>query len=45
LSSLDSLEQDIANLLNGKGKKGTIPELWDGHTAERIIKILADVRS
>lgn len=43
LTSLGSLEKDIANLLNGKGKKGSIPELWDGHTAERIIKILADL--
>jgi UDP-N-acetylglucosamine 2-epimerase (non-hydrolysing) len=45
LTSLDSLEKDIANLLNGKGKKGVIPELWDGHTAERIIEILKEKKS
>jgi len=26
--------------LAGKGKAGRIPELWDGHTAERIVAIL-----
>ena len=25
----------------GEWKKGAIPELWDGHTAARIIEILA----
>ena len=29
---------DVLN--KGDWKKGTIPELWDGHTGERIIKIL-----
>ena len=43
LTSLESLEKDIANLLNGKSKKGSIPELWDGHTAERIIRVLKDM--
>jgi UDP-N-acetylglucosamine 2-epimerase (non-hydrolysing) len=27
-------------LFSGKWKKGAIPELWDGHTAERIVEIL-----
>ncbi len=29
-------------ILDGKGKKAKIPEYWDGKTAERIIKILAE---
>jgi len=29
-------------ILNGKGKKGSIPEFWDGRTAERICKIVYD---
>lgn len=41
LTSLDSLKQDIADLLNGGGKKGAVPEFWDGHTAERILEVLA----
>nr|MBC8466047.1 UDP-N-acetylglucosamine 2-epimerase [bacterium] len=27
-------------ILDGHGKTGTYPELWDGHTAERIVSIL-----
>ena len=27
-------------LFNGQWKKGAIPPLWDGHTAERIVEIL-----
>ncbi|KAA3618735.1 MAG: UDP-N-acetylglucosamine 2-epimerase (non-hydrolyzing) [Calditrichaeota bacterium] len=27
-------------ILAGKGKKGEVPELWDGRAAERIVKIL-----
>jgi UDP-N-acetylglucosamine 2-epimerase (non-hydrolysing) len=29
-------------ILNGFGKKGTIPELWDGKTAERIVRVIGD---
>jgi len=28
------------DILVGKGKTGRIPELWDGHAAERIVDIL-----
>ena len=28
-------------ILDGKGKRGKCPELWDGKAAERIVKILA----
>jgi UDP-N-acetylglucosamine 2-epimerase (non-hydrolysing) len=27
-------------ILDGKGKRGIIPELWDGKTAERILEVL-----
>jgi UDP-N-acetylglucosamine 2-epimerase (non-hydrolysing) len=33
-------------ILDGKGKKGGIyPELWDGHTAERIVEIISKRRA
>jgi UDP-N-acetylglucosamine 2-epimerase (non-hydrolysing) len=40
LTSLTALESDLSRLISGKYKKGHIPELWDGHTAERIVEIL-----
>jgi UDP-N-acetylglucosamine 2-epimerase (non-hydrolysing) len=30
------------HILSGEAKKGRIPELWDGRTAERIVEILAE---
>ena len=37
------LVKDIAfKILNGAKKKGSIPELWDGKTACRVIEILID---
>jgi UDP-N-acetylglucosamine 2-epimerase (non-hydrolysing) len=30
-------------LSEGQWKKGTTPELWDGHTSERIVKILLQI--
>ncbi len=46
LTTLDRLERDIANALNGEHRAGTIPPLWDGRTAERILEtLLASVAS
>jgi len=41
LTSIDKLEEDFDYILNGHHPKGKIPDLWDGHTSERIIEILA----
>lgn len=32
--------KEAFKILDGKGKKGTCPELWDGKTSERIVEIL-----
>ena len=34
------LKSELARVLEGKAKKGSIPPLWDGHAAERIAKVL-----
>ena len=36
----DDVPQAIDSMVNGHGKKGTIPALWDGHAADRIAEIL-----
>jgi UDP-N-acetylglucosamine 2-epimerase (non-hydrolysing) len=39
-SDLPRLEREVDAILAGKGKRGAIPELWDGHASERIATIL-----
>ena len=36
----DAIAPAMQKLLSGNWKKGTIPPLWDGNTAERIIDII-----
>jgi UDP-N-acetylglucosamine 2-epimerase (non-hydrolysing) len=36
----EAIPPAMEKLLAGKWKKGTIPELWDGQTAERIVAVL-----
>jgi UDP-N-acetylglucosamine 2-epimerase (non-hydrolysing) len=43
LTSLGTLKEDMERLISGQGKKGTIPELWDGHTAERVLVALREM--
>jgi UDP-N-acetylglucosamine 2-epimerase (non-hydrolysing) len=33
----------LDRLFAGEWKKGAVPELWDGRTGERIVKILGEV--
>jgi UDP-N-acetylglucosamine 2-epimerase (non-hydrolysing) len=37
----EKLRAELALVLAGKQKKGTIPPLWDGHAGERIAHVLA----
>lgn len=34
---------EVDLILNGKGKRGTVPKHWDGKTAERIVKKLGEI--
>jgi UDP-N-acetylglucosamine 2-epimerase (non-hydrolysing) len=40
LTSLQCLLDDINQILEGNRQPGSIPELWDGLTSERILKVL-----
>lgn len=34
--------QEVEKILSGQQRHGTCPTIWDGHTAERIVKILVE---
>ncbi len=36
------LVEEARKVLRGKGKKGRVPELWDGHASSRIVQTLMD---
>ena len=33
---VNAIRQGVADILAGRGKRGRVPEFWDGHAAERI---------
>jgi UDP-N-acetylglucosamine 2-epimerase len=39
-SDREKILKESFRILNGKGKKGKIPKLWDGKASERIVNIL-----
>lgn len=39
----EQIVAEVLKILSGKGKKGRIPELWDGRTATRIVEVLLNV--
>lgn len=39
----DKLRCELAKILAGNAKSGTIPPLWDGHAGERIEEILCQL--
>jgi len=42
LATIESMPGQIAAILDGKWKKGIVPELWDGQTAPRIVAKIED---
>jgi len=38
---IEAIRREAAGILAGHGKQGRVPELWDGHAAERIASDLA----
>ncbi len=36
-----AMEREVTVILSGAGKRGAIPELWDGRAGERIAAVLA----
>jgi len=38
-----AIKPALERLFSGKWKKGSVPEKWDGKTAERIIAVLVNV--
>ncbi len=40
LTSIETIDDQIKLILDGKWKMGGIPELWDGRTAGRIVDVL-----
>lgn len=43
-SNPDKVLQGFEQIMNGRYKKGVIPDLWDGHAAERIAKIFSGLK-
>ena len=39
----DNIKPALDKLFAGQWKEGKIPPLWDGHTAERIVRILSEL--
>jgi UDP-N-acetylglucosamine 2-epimerase (non-hydrolysing) len=45
LVDMSNIERQSASILAGRWKKGKIPSLWDGRTAQRITKVVAEYTS
>lgn len=43
LVTLDDMQEQARRILAGKWKKGRVPDLWDGRTAERIVEVLRGI--
>lgn len=41
LVKVEELKKEVDAILDGRGKTGKVPDLWDGKAAERVVSILA----
>lgn len=42
-TNMENVKENVLDILNGRYKKGQIPELWDGKASERIVQILENM--
>ena len=42
-SNLDKILSEVSKVTEGFSKDACLPKLWDGHTSERIVKILSQL--
>jgi hypothetical protein len=42
---MEKLKKKVSDILQGRYKKGQIPEKWDGKASKRIIQILENMES
>jgi UDP-N-acetylglucosamine 2-epimerase (non-hydrolysing) len=45
LTNIERLRRDAEEVLSGPERRGQVPQLWDGHTAERTLEHLLSVES
>ena len=43
LVKIEGLAKEVAEVLMGRGKRGNVPELWDGRAAERIVDVIKNL--
>lgn len=42
LTTLGNLASDLADVFNQSARRGSVPPMWDGHAAERIVSALVE---
>lgn len=38
LCNVNNLMEHVKDIIHGKYHRGSVPELWDGHTSERVVQ-------